>query len=145
MPGFSEPKLEKACISEFRKTKSEKPGIYKEEKRSISESEKIWFFCISRFVTKISDFCQKNLVFLASLLVYQKNLLFWRKTWYFLFCQKKLRFQQKNLIFCISVNTQFSHQKTVFFLNKKKTTGFSGRRTRFCSRYHRFFTKSWFF
>ena len=54
--GFSEPKLEKPCISEFRKTKSEKPRTYKEEKRSISESEETWFFCISRFVTKVSDF-----------------------------------------------------------------------------------------
>ena len=43
IPGFSEPKLEKPCISEFRKTKSEKSGIYKAEKRSISESEKLRF------------------------------------------------------------------------------------------------------
>ena len=43
IPGFSEPKLEQPCISEFRKTKLEKPGIYKAEKRSISESEKPGF------------------------------------------------------------------------------------------------------
>ena len=65
IPGFSEPKLDKPCISEFRKTKSEKPGIYTAEKRSISESEKPGF----------SVFHDHNLQ--------QKFLISARKIWFF--------------------------------------------------------------
>ena len=44
----------------------------------------------------------------------EKNLVF------LILSEKKIRFQQKSMIFCISLNTQFSHQKTVFFLIKRK-------------------------
>ena len=81
-------------------------------------------------MTKISDFCQKNLFFSDQFIGLSEKLGFLEKNLVFFILSEKTSISAEKSDFLYFLKHPVFSSENCFFFNKKKTAGFSGRRTR---------------